>query len=166
MENLTTSKPVKLSQEADASERVQPIPPPSHPRQYRAIGLIQGTYTPLEENQITRGKLVTPEGITVDAVILGKVISLIKKHVDISQSNLWVVYPRTRHHNECLHAQIVGLWDSQMLSDADNNEEDPKTKSGYFSIRGEVVFYSPEEEKVIVKIRQSPKQQGEKPKFF
>lgn len=39
-------------------------------------------------------------------------------------------------------------------------------KPGYFSIRGEVVFANQETETVIVKIKQSAKKEGERPKFF
>lgn len=170
METITTSNPVQASEETHVSSRQQPIPPPSHPRQFRAIGLIQGQYTPLEEGQITRGKLLTPEGITIEAVILGKVISLIKNHVDLSQSHLWVVYPRTRQENGNLHAQIVGLWEPQTLATSelktDDHRDDLQTQSGYFSIRGEVIYQETKEEKVIVKIKQTPKIPHEKPKFF
>ncbi|NJL53120.1 MAG: hypothetical protein HC930_14695, partial [Hydrococcus sp. SU_1_0] len=37
-------------------ERKQPIPPPSHPRQYRAIGLIQAKYQQ-SADQMTQGNI-------------------------------------------------------------------------------------------------------------
>jgi hypothetical protein len=170
LETITNFNPIPISEETPVSPRKQPIPPPSHPRQYRAIGLIQGVYTPSEAQQITRGKLVTSEGLTIDAVILGKVISLIKNHVDFTQSYLWVVYPRTREENELLHAQIVGIWEPQILTnnslDSGNEGDNNQAQSGYFSIRGEVVYHSPEKKKIIVKIRQSPKKKQDKPSFF
>ncbi|NEQ98305.1 MAG: hypothetical protein F6K30_16565, partial [Cyanothece sp. SIO2G6] len=82
--------------------------------QYRAIGLIQGTYVPSEE-QFTRGTLMTEDNQPVDAVLLGRVMSLVKKHVDLTVPHLWVVYPRTRPKNEHLHAQIVGIWEPDKL---------------------------------------------------
>ncbi|MGK7888066.1 MAG: hypothetical protein AB4042_01950 [Leptolyngbyaceae cyanobacterium] len=91
-----------------------PIPPASEPMQYRAIGLIQGTYVPSDE-QFTRGTLMTEDDQPIDAVLLGRVMSLVKKHVDLTAPHLWVVYPRTRPKNEHLHAQIVGIWEPDKL---------------------------------------------------
>ena len=97
-----------------------PIAPPSEPMQYRAIGLVRGTYTPTEADQLNRGNLVTEEGFIVDSVLLGRVTSLVKKHLDLAVSHLWVVYPRTRREAESaddpdLHFQIVGVWEPETL---------------------------------------------------
>ena len=148
-------------------ERQQPIPSPSHPRQYRAIGLIRATYQ-MSGEQLTQGILVTPEGTEIEAVLLGRVISLVKKHLDLTKEHLWVVYPRTKAKSDRLHVQIVGVWEPETLSQRStaltpsSNEMD----DGYFSIRGEVIFYSQEREAVVVKIKQFPRKEGEKPKFF
>ncbi|MEO0405865.1 MAG: hypothetical protein AAF289_00795 [Cyanobacteria bacterium P01_A01_bin.135] len=96
-----------------------PIPPASEPLQYRAIGLIRGVYVPSEE-QFTRGHITTVDGDDIDAVLLGRVMSLVKKHVDLAQANLWVVYPRTRPGTNDLHAQIVGIWDPENLNQDDD----------------------------------------------
>lgn len=163
-----------IDAEATDGTRKAPIPEPSHPRQYRAIGLIQGIYEPSEE-QITRGTLTTQDGAKIDAVLLGRVISLIKNHLDLSVPHLWVVYPRTRQSNDCLHVQVVGVWEPETLDkdktedteSADSASADSSTvHNGYFSIRGEVVYASNDKKAVIVKIRQSPKKESEKPKFF
>lgn len=75
-------------------EVVEPIPASPNPKQYRAIGLLQGKYIPGEE--IERGTLVTTDGTQIDAVILGKLLGLVKSsHVDLEKEHLWVVYPRT-----------------------------------------------------------------------
>ncbi|MEM6519463.1 MAG: hypothetical protein AAF892_04580 [Cyanobacteria bacterium P01_D01_bin.71] len=111
-----------------------PIAPPSEPMQYRAIGLVKGTYQPSEE-QLNRGDIVTEDGTTVSAVLLGRVTSLIKKHIDLTASHLWVVYPRTRQPAEDeeenatesgLHLQIVGVWEPDTLGLPGEN---PKTKA-------------------------------------
>ncbi len=148
-------------------ERKQPIPPPSHPRQYRAIGLIQAKYQQSAE-QMTQGTLLTTDGAEIEAVLLGRIISLIKNHLDLEQEHLWVVYPRTKMQEDRLHAQIVGVWEPETLSQDSDAEEivGEKTDHGYFSIRGEVIFYSTEEKIIIVKIKQFPRKEGEKPKFF
>lgn len=109
-----------------------PIAPPSEPMQYRAIGLVKGVYEPSEE-QLNRGNIVTDDGATIDSVLLGRVTSLIKKHIDLDSSHLWVVYPRTRQPLEeeeeeasggALHLQIVGVWEPETLGLPGEN---PKT---------------------------------------
>ncbi|HHP7231043.1 MAG TPA: hypothetical protein ACFCUY_09305 [Xenococcaceae cyanobacterium] len=148
-------------------ERSQPIPPPSHPRQYRAIGLIQARYEKSEE-QLTQGYLVTANGNKIETVILGRVISLIKNHLDMSQEHLWVVYPRTKAENDGLHLQIVGVWEPETLNQGEESavDSDSVVEAGYFSIRGEVIFYNTQEESVIIKIKQFPRKEGDKIKFF
>ena len=164
------------------SQRKQPIPPPSDPKQYRAIGLIQGQYQRSEE-QITQGKLLTTDGTAIEAVLLGRTISLVKNHLDLEKPHLWVVYPRTRQQDDHLHLQIVGVWEPETLNPEQpppstdsqpekSAEPEPICESlgeprpGYFSIRGEVIFYAQEEETAIVKIQQSAKKESEKSKFF
>jgi hypothetical protein len=179
-----------------ASMRQQPIPPASEPMQYRAIGLVRGRYEPSEE-QFTRGFLHTEDGIAIDAVLLGRVMSLVKKHIDLEQPHLWVVYPRTREKNTNLHVQIVGVWEPEKLNKVEPSEgEVPETEAseqtadaesdvqpsseqvqetvtappghedGYFSIRGEVLFQSQEDQRLIVKIQQSPRRGDSQGKAF
>jgi len=170
--------------------RQHPIPPPSEPRQYRAVGLVRGRYTQSEE-QFTRGMLIAADGTAIDAVLLGRVMSLVKNHLDLEQEHLWVVYPRTRQEDGNLHAQIMGVWEPETLkkppepsSDEENQEaaeieasgeastastppSEPDVEDGYFSIRGEVIYQSQDEDKyVIVKIKQAPRKNDDKMKFF
>jgi hypothetical protein len=186
---------INLAAKADSTEimpldvkRQQPIPPPSEPTQYRAIGLIRGKYMPSIE-QLTRGTLLADDGTLIDSVLLGRVMSLVKNHLDLDQSHLWVVYPRSRQEDGNLHVQIVGVWEPEKLNRADSTESPdtdevseqpeaevssdlleseafPDLQDGYFSIRGEVIYQSREEEQVIVKIRQSPRKEADKIKFF
>ena len=166
-----TSDPVKIesSQTSSAQERTQPIPPPSHPRQYRAIGLIRGKYQ-ITGEQITQGKLITSDGTEIEAVLLGRIISLVKKHLDLEQEHLWVVYPRTKIQDDLLHVQIVGVWEPETLSqDGEENAavlSSQEIQENYFSIRGEVVFFDRDKEVVVVKIKQFPRKEGDKPKSF
>ncbi|HIK11823.1 MAG TPA: hypothetical protein IGS52_16435 [Oscillatoriaceae cyanobacterium M33_DOE_052] len=175
--------------------RQHPIPPPSEPKQYRAIGLVKGRYLASEE-QFTKGNLVTPDGAEINAVLLGRVMSLVKNHLNLEQDHLWVVYPRTRQKEGNLHAQIMGVWEPEQLSQEDEEamaagespevpasatdtpaealtpneagaaDEYPPVEDGYFSIRGEIVYQSQEEGYAIVKIKQSPRKDPDKPKFF
>ncbi len=165
-----TTVPYDLHQKVEI--QYLPIPGPSHARQYRAIGLVEAQYKRSEE-QLTKGTLVTSSNSEIDSVILGRLISLLKKHLDLEKQHLWVVYPRTKQENDDLHVQIVGVWEPQTLKkeqlpiiEPSLVENSDYLEPGYFSIRGEVVFANQETETVIVKIKQSAKKEGERPKFF
>ncbi|MFM2432301.1 MAG: hypothetical protein RLZZ511_3515 [Cyanobacteriota bacterium] len=146
----------------------RPIPAPSEPMQYRAIGLVRGTYTPSEE-QFTRGVMLTEDGTEVEAVLLGRVMSLVKNHLALDKQHLWVVYPRTREREGLLHLQVVGVWEPENLSQADAEAADAETvyqpsdevEGNQFSIRGEIIFYSEEEKKTVVKINQTVRKKQE-----
>ncbi len=162
-----------LSSSDNGLHKNVPIPSPSYARQYRAIGLIEGQYQRSQEHQ-TRGILITTDGNIIDTVVLGKVLSLFKKHIDLDKPHLWIVYPRTRLANDQLQLQIAGVWEPETLHPEQSNlslsedslSSDFPVKSGEFSIRGQVVYASHPKKIVIVKIRQSPKHSSEKPKFF
>ncbi|WP_228034959.1 hypothetical protein [Oculatella sp. LEGE 06141] len=229
--------------EQTAIPRQQPIPPASEPMQYRAIGLTRGVYTPSDE-QFTRGTILTQEGVVINAVLLGRVMSLVKKHLDLAEPHLWVVYPRTRANVDDLHLQIVGVWEPENLNrtsaqsdedlteeelaselaeteadteadietdtEADIDDDEPfvalaesaesaesaeessgepdspeaepavvsaETKpsiaadetepdENYFSVRGEIIFQSIEQEQLLIKIQQAPRRPTESPKAF
>jgi len=102
--------------------RQRPIPPPSEPTQYRAIGVVRGTYHPSDE-QFTRGNMVMADGSHVEAVLLGRVMSLVRNHLQLDQEHVWVVYPRTREREATLHLQIVGVWEPENLSNEPDSVE-------------------------------------------
>lgn len=148
--------------------RQQPIPPPSEPMQYRAIGLIRGRYVP-SSDPFNRGCLQTTDGTLLDAVLLGQVMSLVKKHLDLAAEHLWVVYPRTRENQASLHVQIVGVWEPEVLQPSQGYSEPGNLKvpiDDYFSIRGEVLFQSQEQSYIVVRIQQSPRKRSQTPKSF
>ncbi|MBW4685785.1 MAG: hypothetical protein KME40_11960 [Komarekiella atlantica HA4396-MV6] len=174
------------------ANRQQPIPPPSEPMQYRAIGLVRGRYHASSE-QFTQGTLLTTDDVELNAVLLGRIMSLVKNHLDLEKEHLWVVYPRTRQENDTLHLQIVGVWEpenlakqptpedehseSQELQTPDDglseNDETLNTQipsseitDGGFSVRGEVVYQSFDAKSLVVKIKQAPRKPTDKPKYF
>jgi hypothetical protein len=159
-----------------------PIPPASEPLQYRAIGLILGKYVPSIE-EFNQGMILADDGTEIDGVILGRIMSLIKNHLDLAESHLWVVYPRIRKEDNKLHAQIMGIWDPKLVIkqiDPAATEEpiDPALAiavpsidtlgipNSYFSIRGEVIYQSRDTREIFVKIRQSPKKKTEEERYF
>jgi len=147
-----------------------PIPPPTEPLQYRAIGVLRGRYEPSQE-QFTKGILTTHDGVQVDAVLLGRLMTLVKKKLDLSQEHLWVVYPRTRNKPRTkpgepvpdtpflpLHVQMMGVWEPGELhpEEEDLVAGDIRVEEDYFSVRGEVVRQNHRAEVVTVRIRRAP----------
>lgn len=169
----------------EVPQKTGPISPPSERMQYRAIGLLKGKYIASEE-QFNRGDIAAEDGTLVDAVLLGRVTSLIKKHIDLAIDHLWVVYPRTLYSDEnvpALHVQIVGVWEPEKLNarnDGEETKEKPEEKSkeasqylstaeaaeqcDTFSVRGEVAKYSDEKSEIVVNIVQKSKSEAVKPK--
>jgi len=142
-----------LAQVTTPDTKGLPIPPPTEPMQYRAIGMIRGRYQPLPD-RISKGELIADDGTVIDALVLGKLISIVKKRLDMSQSYFWVVYPRTQEKKATLHVQIAGVWAPELMGKTDH-PNDPGVRDGYFSVRGEVVQQLVEENKVLIKIRRS-----------
>jgi hypothetical protein len=114
-------------------------------------------------------------------------MSLVKNHLDLEKEHLWVVYPRTRQENDALHLQIVGVWEPENLAKNALNEHSPDAitqklhnstvvcddlkpssavPDGGFSVRGEVVYQSFDEKSLVVKIKQSPRKNTDKAKYF
>jgi hypothetical protein len=132
---------------------LQPIPPATEPFQYRAIGVIYGRYV-ANEDSFSKGYILAADGTQVDAVLLGKIISIVKKRLQNEQDYLWVVYPRTNDKAGKLHIQIAGVWAPVELGKSDV-QTDPNIQDGYFSVRGEVSSQSIEENSIIVKVRRT-----------
>ncbi|OIP74285.1 MAG: hypothetical protein AUK48_09545 [Oscillatoriales cyanobacterium CG2_30_44_21] len=132
---------------------LQPIPVATEPFQYRAIGVVCGKYIP-QENNFSKGSISATDGSQVDAVLLGKIISIVKKRLLSDRDYMWIVYPRTNDKAGKLHVQIAGVWAPQELGKADVQGE-PDVQDGYFSIRGEVSSQSMQDNSVIVKVRRS-----------
>ncbi|GAB1538758.1 hypothetical protein NUACC21_14220 [Scytonema sp. NUACC21] len=186
-ENLPDNPSETADDGGNFVNRQQPIPPPSEPMQYRAIGLVRGRYIASNE-QFTQGIMLTSDGTELDAVLLGRIMSLVKNHLDLEKEHLWVVYPRTRQENDNLHLQIVGVWEPENLAKSqgandqqDEVSEDSQTPvnglsnsvqpsseipDGGFSVRGEVVYQSTEAGNLVIKIKQAPRKPNDKPKYF
>ncbi len=148
--------------------------------QYRAIGVVRGTYVPSDPEQLTRGTIQTEDGTAIEAVVLGRVLTLMRRHLDLSKPHLWVAYPRYRE-TEHLHLQLVGVWEPSTLA-APAADVEPATAAtaesvapaaddlpegdGYFSVRGELIYTRPEDGDLVVKIRQQPRPDGSRPTPF
>ena len=146
--------------------RAHPIPPVTEPLQYRAIGLVRAVYAPTDSEQITRGVLTDSHGTALEAVVLGRVLTLMRRHLSMDDPHLWVVYPRSRDTDH-LHLQIAGVWEPSTLSpDSTTNDDTLPEGDDYFSVRGELIFTKPETGELVVKIRQQPRADGSRPLPF
>ena len=151
-----------------------PIPKVTNQLQYRAIGIISGKFVPHDSNQLNRGFLTDDKGDKIDTVVLGKALSLLKKHIDLDKSYFWVVYPKNKD-TQNLHLQIAGIWDPYQLNNFDNNSsktnflkllDELDLKDNYFSVRGELVFVNSQKKEIVVKVCTASKLKNLKNKNF
>ena len=151
-----------------------PIPKVTNKLQYRAIGIVKAKYSPNHIDQLNRGVLTDIKGEQLETVILGKALSLLKKHIDLNKSYFWVVYPKNKN-TQNLHLQVAGIWDPHQLNDLpdDSSEknfaellDELSLKDNYFSVRGKLVFVNTQKKEVVVKICITPKPNNLKNKNF
>jgi hypothetical protein len=162
--------------------RAHPISPVTEPLQYRAIGIVRGVYEPADPEQLTRGLIRTVDGEAIEAVVLGRLLTLMRRHLDLAEPHLWVVYPRSREP-QGLHLQMVGVWEPSTLAEAAAEPEavepgapdqaDAPVQADtlpegddYFSVRGELIYTRPETGDLVIKVRQQPRADGSKPVPF
>ena len=151
-----------------------PIPQVTNKFQYRAIGIVNGKFIPHDGEQLNRGFLIDNKGGKIETVILGKALSLLKKHIDLKKSYYWIVYPKNKN-TQNLHLQIAGIWDPYQLNDFSNDSsktnfakllEKLYLKDNYFSVRGELVFVNTKKKEIVIKICSASKLKNLKNKNF
>ena len=151
-----------------------PIPQVTNQLQYRAIGIINGKFTPHNSEQLNRGFLIDNKGEKIETVVLGKALSLLKKHIDLKKSYYWIVYPKNKN-TQNLHLQVAGIWDPYKPNDFPNNSsktnfskllEELELEDNYFSVRGELVFVNTQKKEIVIKIRSDSKLRNLKNKNF
>tara|TARA_B100000886_G_scaffold282240_1_gene206452 strand:+ start:121 stop:723 length:603 start_codon:yes stop_codon:yes gene_type:complete len=151
-----------------------PIPKVTNQLQYRAIGIVNGIFIPHDNEQLNRGSLNDDKGEKIETVILGKALSLLKKHIDLKKSYFWIVYPKNKD-TQNLHLQVAGIWDPYQLNNFTNETtkencsellEELDLKDNYFSVRGELVFVNIKKKEFVIKIYSASKLQNLKNKNF
>ena len=151
-----------------------PIPKVTNKLQYRAIGIVSGTFVPHESEQLNRGFLTDNKGEKIETVILGKAISLLKKHIDLNKNYFWIVYPKNKN-TQNLHLQVAGIWDPYQLNDFPNDSsktnftkllDELDLQDNYFSVRGTLVFVNTQKKEIVIKIFSASKTQNVKNKNF
>jgi len=137
-----------------------PIPKVTNQLQHRAIGIINGKFAPLSNEQLNRGFLIDNKDEKIETVVLGKALSLLRKHIDLKKSYYWIVYPKNKN-TQNLHLQVAGIWDPYQLNDFPNDSsktnfskllEELDLKDNYFSVRGELVFVNTQKKEIVIKI--------------
>ena len=107
-----------------------------------------------------------PNGVEIEAVVLGRVLNLMKRYLSMDKPHLWVVYPRSRDAVN-LHLQIAGIWEPSTLDNSKSEEsknilskasldqdlDEISEGDDYFSIRGELIYTRPESNELVIKIR-------------
>jgi len=151
-----------------------PIPKVTNKIQFRAIGIVNAKFIPHDIEQLNRGYLIDNKGEKIETVILGKALSLIKKHIDLEKSYFWVVYPKNKN-TQNLHLQVAGIWDPYELNDfpCDSSKtnflkllKELDLIDNYFSIRGELVYVNTKKNEFIIKICSASKLKNLKNKNF
>jgi len=151
-----------------------PIPEVTNQLQQRAIGIINAKFTPHGIEQLNRGFLIDNKGEKIETVVLGKALSLLKKHIDLNKNYYWVVYPKNKN-TQNLHLQVAGIWDPVQLNDLPKNSskinfskllEELDLKDNYFSVRGELVFVNKLKKEIVIKICSTSKLKNLKNKNF
>ena len=151
-----------------------PIPKVTDPLQYRAIGIVNGKFKPHDTEQLNKGLITDNKGEKIETVILGKALSLFKKHIDLKKSYYWIVYPKNKN-TQNLHLQVAGIWDPYQLNDfpSDSSKtnfskllEELDLKDNYFSVRGELVFVNTQKKEIVIKICPEIKAKNLKNKNF
>ncbi len=151
-----------------------PIPKVTNKFQYRAIGIVNGKFIPHSIEEINRGIITDNKGEKIETVVLGKALSLLRKHIDLEKSYFWVVYPKNKN-TQNLHLQVAGIWDPYQLNDFPNDSsktdfskllEELNLKDNYFSVRGELVFVNTQKKEIVIKICSSMKSKNLKNKNF
>ena len=150
-----------------------PIPKVTNEMQYRAIGIVKGKFIPNENGQINRGFLTDNKGEKIETVVLGKALSLLKKHLDLKKNYYWIVYPKNKN-TQSLHLQVAGIWDPYQLNDLNDTSkinfskllEELDLKDNYFSVRGKLVFVNTQKKEFVIKICCAPKVRNLKNKNF
>ena len=150
-----------------------PIPKVTNEMQYRAIGIVNGKFIPNENGQINRGFLTDNKGEKIETVVLGKALSLLKKHLDLKKNYYWIVYPKNKN-TQSLHLQVAGIWDPYQLNDLNDTSkinfskllEELDLKDNYFSVRGELVFVNTQKKEFVIKVCCAAKLRNLKNKNF
>ena len=151
-----------------------PIPKVTNQLQHRAIGIINGKFTPYDSEQLNRGFLIDNKGEKIETVVLGKALSLLKKHIDLKKSYYWIVYPKNKN-TQNLHLQVAGIWDPYQLNVFPNDSsktnfskllEELDLKDNYFSVRGELVFVNAQKKEIVIKVCSASKSKNLKNKNF
>lgn len=137
---------------------IQIFAPPTDPLQYRAVGLMNGRYTP--GVAINKGTFHTEDGLKLRAYINPSIIHFVRKDEAATETvATWTVYPRTLKLPPYLAVELRHIRRSRNPAE----EAAIQRTINHFSIRGQVVDYVENangSRSFAVEIRRNP-QEGE-----
>ncbi|AFZ28306.1 hypothetical protein Cylst_6527 (plasmid) [Cylindrospermum stagnale PCC 7417] len=138
---------------------------PTDSLQYRAIGRLWGKYIPSSE-QINQGKLITADGVIINAIVRKRASKRLRYPIDLSQDYLWTVYPRTPIEDSGIgfYMRLISVRTPSEYTDLMKTEF--QLLADNFSVQGLVVYQDYEKGIVEVKIHRSPWMINDTPKGF
>ena len=93
-----------------------PIPQVTSQLQYRAIGIINGKYIPHDIERLNRGFLIDNKGEKIETVVLGKALSLLKKHIDLEKIIIGLFILKIKIPKRIYRLQASGILINLMIS--------------------------------------------------
>ena len=84
-----------------------PIPKVTDKLQYRAIGIVNGKFIPHDSNHLNKGYLVDNKDEKIETVVLGKALSLLKKHIDLKKVIFGLFIQRIKILKICIYRLLV-----------------------------------------------------------
>lgn len=145
--------------------------PPGFPLMYRAVGQVHGRFIP-SEKKITKGVLLTDDGMLIPARLVAKAAWMVKVNPDIIKNEIiWSAYPYTDFpvwfermraflpdEEAIAPAKTEGIpafwFQLRDVREPRKNQtlEELRQGNNYFSIRGQIFKQDVQEGKLIVRI--------------
>lgn len=137
------------------SSNSQPITP-TDSLQYRAIGRLWGRYVPSLEH-IYRGKLITVDGVIMNATLKNRASKIVQAQLDLSQNYLWTVYPKTVLSPNGMELDVSLITVKKTPKDTSSVQGEFQLLADNFSVQGLVVYQDFNLGIVEVKIQRIPR---------
>lgn len=142
--------------QSDSILIADPPPPSDFPTMYRCVGLMRGQYLPSVDS-FTKGFLLADDGSKYPAFLLGTVAKRLKANLhQLSESHIWMVWPRTKFQSPRLFFQLVSTYEP-------TNEKHLRAVDS-FSIRGVLQNQEDGQLSICIKRNSSPPSSQEKAK--
>ena len=120
---------------------------------YQAVGFVRGQYLPSKDS-FSQGILITEDGLMAPTNLLGAASFSLSKHKELLQeSQIWIVYPRTKLQPPHLHFAVRAI----RIPLPDEDLEAVYKTINCFKIRGLVTYINSEAGKFVVRVYRNVK---------